>query len=223
VSVACVVPLLDEVASFSFLSGPSSSAVVVLREDTRADTVSRHTPSALSNLRLDRLNVFRVETAEAAEKGNKMSKLGFDVTPMTKEEIEQASVPLTPLQRQVVFYSGTERAFTGQTVNGYPWDTKEEGVWVSAVSGLPLFSSRAKYDSGTGWPSFFMPIDPQHVIERPDPNDLKVPGLARIEVLDAKSGAHLGHVFNDGPAPTYKRYCMNAAALKFIPKSPSSA
>lgn len=97
--------------------------------------------------------------------------------------------------RHVTLEEGTERAFTGKTVNGYAHDNKKKGVYVSALSGLPLFSSDAKFDSGTGWPSFFQPIDPEHVIEV---QDWSMPFMPRTEVLDAKSGAHLGHVFNDG-------------------------
>ena len=89
---------------------------------------------------------------------------------------------------------------------------------VGAVSGLPVFSSKAKYDSGTGWPSFFEPISSDHVTLRPDPEDIRNKRrYIRTEVLDAKSGAHLGHVFPDGPAPTGQRFCMNAAAMTFVP------
>jgi methionine-R-sulfoxide reductase len=92
------------------------------------------------------------------------------------------------------------------TANGYKQSTKQDGVWVSAVSGYPLFDSHAKYNSGTGWPSFYQPIDAAHVIERTDPNDMNKPQfLWRTEVLDRKSGTHLGHVFDDGPKPTGKR------------------
>jgi methionine-R-sulfoxide reductase len=100
-------------------------------------------------------------------------------------------------------------------VDGSPHDNKRKGVYVSAVGGLPLFSSDAKYDSGTGWPSFWAPIDPEHVVEVKDDS---IPFMSRVEVLDARSGAHLGHVFSDGPRPTGRRYCMNAAALRFIPE-----
>ena len=93
------------------------------------------------------------------------------------------------------------------------------GTWVCAVGGLPLFSTEHKFESGSGWPSFFQPIDPDHVLERMDSSG----GMVRVEVLCARTGAHLGHVFPDGPAPTGKRYCINAAALKFIPAGSTDA
>lgn len=107
----------------------------------------------------------------------------------------------------IMFEAGTEPPFR----NEYH-DNKKPGTYVSAATGVPLFSSEDKYDSGTGWPSFTKPINDGAVIVRDDPD-----GSGRLEVLDASSGGHLGHVFDDGPAPTGKRYCMNSAAMKFIP------
>ena len=103
---------------------------------------------------------------------------------------------------------GTERPFTGE-LNG----NKEEGVYYSAATGQPLFSSADKFDSGTGWPSFTKPISPDAVAYRTDKSLFS----QRIEVMDSLSGSHLGHVFPDGPEPTGQRYCMNSAALLFVP------
>merc|ERR1712193_474801 len=160
-----------------------------------------------------------VANAAAAEQGNQggvdgKSSLGYALS-MSESEVKEAMKDLNDLQVSVT-KGGTERAFTGKTVNGFSHDNKEDGVYVGAVGGLPLFDSKAKFDSGTGWPSFFMPIAPDHVIEK---RDNSIPFMPRVEILDAKSGAHLGHVFNDGPKPTGKRYCMNAAAMKFVPRS----
>lgn len=138
----------------------------------------------------------------------KYSKSGYDITPLSKEKIAEICKTLTPTQIAVTQNSATEPAFCGDLVNN-----KEKGVYVCVVGGLPLFKSGTKFDSRTGWPSFFDPVDPDHIIEKVD----RTHGMVRVEILDARSGAHLGHVFDDGPPPTGKRYCLNSAALKFIP------
>ena len=136
---------------------------------------------------------------------------------MIKKAADPSNVCFVPTERQraelgedsvSVMSGGTEPPFR----NAY-WDNHEPGIYVDASDGTPLFTSKEKYDSGTGWPSFWSPIrtDRLKLIE-----DLSF-GMRRVEVRSRSSGAHLGHVFEDGPAPTRLRYCMNSAALRFVP------
>ncbi|OZC03760.1 peptide-methionine (R)-S-oxide reductase [Rubricoccus marinus] len=123
----------------------------------------------------------------------------------SKAELRQR---LTPMQYRVTQEDATEPAFR----NAY-WDNERAGIYVDIVSGEPLFSSKDKYKSGTGWPSFTRPLVPGNIRTVTDRSG----GMTRVEVRSRGADSHLGHVFNDGPAPTGKRYCMNSAAMRFIP------
>ncbi len=136
------------------------------------------------------------------------SASGHDITPISSDERETLAGGLTPEERRVMLDHGTERPFCGGLL-----DNKEDGVYACRLCGLPLFRSSSKFESGTGWPSFFEPFDPDHITSIRDSSH----GMVRTEIRCRRCDSHLGHVFPDGPRPSGLRFCMNSVALAFVP------
>lgn len=136
------------------------------------------------------------------------SASGHDLTPPTPEELKRLAEGLSPEERRVLLHQGTEPPFCGGLLNN-----KVAGVYRCRLCDLPLFRSAAKFESGTGWPSFYEPFDPDHIANVHDASH----GMVRTEIRCARCDGHLGHVFEDGPRPTGLRYCLNSVSLKFVP------
>jgi peptide methionine sulfoxide reductase msrA/msrB len=137
------------------------------------------------------------------------SQSGYDITPLSREHVAQLAKKLDPESYRVTQKAGTEPAFCGNLL-----DNKKEGTYACIVCGLPLFSSDHKFNSGTGWPSFYREFDPQHVTRKEDRSH----GMVRTEIECARCDAHLGHVFTDGPPPSGERHCLNSASMQFFEK-----
>jgi peptide-methionine (R)-S-oxide reductase len=136
-----------------------------------------------------------------------LSASGYDLRPLSDAERTKFAASLTDEERYVILNHGTERPFCGTLLHN-----KQVGIYACRLCGLPLFKADAKFESGTGWPSFYQPFDPAHIAELVDRSH----GMTRSEIRCKRCDGHLGHVFPDGPPPTHQRYCLNSASLEFF-------
>jgi peptide-methionine (R)-S-oxide reductase len=134
------------------------------------------------------------------------SASGYDLRPLSDAQRNQLAEKLSPEERRVLLNQGTEAPFCGTLLNN-----KQDGIYACRLCGLPLFKADAKFESGTGWPSFNQPFDPDHVAELVDESH----GMIRTEIRCQRCDSHLGHVFDDGPRPTRRRYCLNSVSMEF--------
>ena len=143
------------------------------------------------------------------KKSARKSASGYDLSPLTQSERTELAQSLNAEERRVILNQGTEPPFCGTLLNN-----KDSGVYACRLCGLPLFRADAKFESGTGWPSFYQGLDAAHILEIRD----TAHGMIRTEIRCARCDAHLGHVFPDGPPPTGKRYCLNSLSMQFFAK-----
>ncbi|MBM4112780.1 MAG: bifunctional methionine sulfoxide reductase B/A protein [Phycisphaerae bacterium] len=206
-----VVDAMDNAAWTALGGGPNMAVLVDSNGVVRLKQGWIDSKSIAEAVRKE-LNMASSKSDSGAGAGSrKLSSSGYDITPLTKERVKELAKSLSPEAHRITQRSGTEPPGSC----GILLDNKKDGVYTCVVCGLPLFASEHKFHSGTGWPSFFSPFDPQHVSERSDESH----GMVRTEINCARCDAHLGHVFDDGPRDkTGLRYCLNGVALTFHAK-----
>lgn len=179
------------------------------RPDNNAPTAQARPAPVGVRLAAQEQNTREGNMAQSDSDKRRISESGFDITPLPRETVTELARKLDPESYRITQKAGTEPPFCGTLL-----DNKKDGVYVCIVCGLPLFNSEHKFNSGTGWPSFYREFDARHVVRKPDRSH----GMIRVEINCARCDAHLGHVFDDGPRPTGERHCLNSASLRFYEK-----